>query len=387
MIYSLPYITLVLFYAMLSCVYTTMSDDMKRNVRIVCVFVYIVFFGFRGYVGDDWTIYYPTFADEVHVSSFQDILFTLEEEPYEIGFTILMIISKLSFDSFPFFVFFVTCINFALLYRFLRKRIDNIPLGIMLFLCMGGFGMQINLFRNTISILLFANAIEYLVNRKPIPYFLMCILALSFHLSAIIYFPLYFFFHKRFPRWFYVLVFVFGNIFFLSQIKFISPIMMSIAGQMGEEYEFLVEAYTEGKIGEINQGISIGYIERLLTGLLILCYYDKLTTMRSENAVFINSYLAYFFMYFFFSEFSVVAGRLATLFSYFYWIIWIDLLRCFTIRNNMLLFIVYLGIYSVLKMWGMTNLITLRYDNVLFGAQSYEERLYIHEKYKDDIKL
>ena len=301
MIYSLPYIALVLFYAILSCVYVTVTDDMKRNIRFLCVFVYIIFFGFRGFVGDDWTIYYPSFMDEVHVGSFQEILFTLEEPPFELGFTVLTIISKLIFDDYAFLVLLTTLINCFLLYRFLRRRIDNIPLGIMLFICMGGFGMQINLLRNTISILLFANAIEYMVNRKPWPYFLLCTLALTFHLSAIFYFPLYFFFHKRFPRWVYITIFLLGNIIFLAHIKFISPILISIAGHLGEEYEFLVEAYTEGKLAEISQGLSIGYLERVLTGVLIYCYYDKLTSMRPDNAVFINSYLAYFFMFFFIS--------------------------------------------------------------------------------------
>lgn len=387
MIYSLPYIALVLFYAILSCVYVTVTDDMKRNIRILCVFVYVVFFGFRGFVGDDWTIYYPVFTEDIHVGNFQEFVYSLEESPFEIGFTVLLIISKLIFDDYSFLVFLTTCINCFLLYRFLRQRVENIPLGIMLFICMGGFGMQINLLRNTISILLFVNAIEYLVERKPLPYFLLCTLALTFHLSAIIYFPLYFFFHKRAPRWVFIAIFLIGNIIFLSQIKFITPILVSIAGSLGEEYEFLVEAYTEGKLSELSKGLSIGYLERLLTGILIFCYYDKLVSIRRENAVFINSYLAYFFMFFFFSEFFVVAGRLANLFTYFYWIIWIDLLKCFSIKSNMVLFVLFLSAYSVLKIWGMTNLVTLRYDNVMFGSESYEERLYIHEKNKDDVKL
>jgi hypothetical protein len=35
----------------------------------------------------------------------------------------------------------------------------------------------------------------------------------------------------------------------------------------------------------------------------------------------------------------------------------------------------------MLKMIGHTNVITSQYDNVLFGAKSYEERLYIHNRY------
>ena len=105
MIYSLPYIALVLFYAILSCVYVTVTDDMKRNIRILCVFVYVVFFGFRGFVGDDWTIYYPVFTEDIHVGNFQEFVYSLEESPFEIGFTVLLIISKLIFDDYSFLVF------------------------------------------------------------------------------------------------------------------------------------------------------------------------------------------------------------------------------------------------------------------------------------------
>ena len=48
------------------------------------------------------------------------------------------------------------------------------------------------------------------------------------------------------------------------------------------------------------------------------------------------------------------------------------------------LYIFIAAIYFILKMIGTTNMITSEYDNVLFGAKSYEERLYLHNRYSKE---
>ena len=67
----------------------------------------------------------------------------------------------------------------------------------ILYLCFGGIIMSTNLMRNTIAIMIFINAIKYIDERKPIQFFLLCILAITFHLSALMYLPTYFFLHKE----------------------------------------------------------------------------------------------------------------------------------------------------------------------------------------------
>ena len=94
----------------------------------------------------------------------------------------------------------------------------------------------------------------------------------------------------------------------------------------------------------------------------------------------VNGLMAYFVMYFFLSEFSVMSKRFATLFAYGYWIIWIDLIQCFAIRNNRRLFKAFVFLYCILRMMGSANLPDFKYDNLLFGIKPYQERLYIHNK-------
>jgi len=379
MFYSFPYILLVLFYGILAFIYDTQDEHSRYRLKMLCMVVFLIFFGLRGFIGDDWQNYYPFYMYAL-TDSVQNIVYTISDSEFEPGYMTFMILSKILVPNYHFFIFLCCAINGLLLYRFLNKRVDNFPLAMMFFVCMGGFGLQVNLIRNSIALLLFLNSLDFITERKPIPYFSMCLLAMTIHVSAIVYIPLYFVFHKRLPRWVFMVIFILGNLVFLLHIKFIGPILIAILSRMGEAYADVAEVYIEGKHGEQQIALSVGFVERFLTGLLVICYYNKLVELRKENVLFINSFIGYFFMFFFFSEFDVLGRRLALLFVFSYWILWGDLLKCFVYEGNRKLFMAFLFVYCVLKIRGMTNHITLEYDNVLWGTKSYEERLYIHKK-------
>ena len=243
---------------------------------------------------------------------------------------------------------------------------------------MGGFGMETNLMRNAIAILLFVNALEFIEQRRALPYFSICFLALTFHLSSVFYFPLYFFFHKPCKKWIFITIFIIGNFILLAHIKLFTPILGAITGTGGKA-ENVMNAYSD-TYGDLGFKISIGYLERLLTGILIICYYDKLIKVRKENIIFVNAFLAYISMTFFLSEMTVVSERMSGLFIFAYWILWPDLLMCMNIKNNRKLFMSFVFIYCIMKMIGMTKEKILEYDNLLFGGKSYNERLYIFNK-------
>jgi len=377
MIYSIPYVVLIAFFEFLGYIYYQQEEETtKRRVVALAVLVYFVFIGFRGFIFSDWINYLPYFE-----SCTTDKLFYYDPTDtgmYEPGFTTLVLLCKGLFDNYHFFVFVTSVINLALLLNFFRGRVNNIPLALALYLVFDGFTISINLMRNAISILLFLNALRFLEERKPIPYFLLCLLALTFHATALIYFPLYFFFHRGYNRWVYLGVFVAGNVIFLLNIHiFLS--LISMLGIGGEFVETKITMYTEYYSSSVH--LSIGYLERLMTGTLVFLYYDKLKEIRKENVVFINALLAYFVSYFFFSEFSEISRRLSTIFIFSYWILWIDLAKCFAVENNRKIFMAFLSIYCLIKVVGITRFTDMDYDNILFGnIKSYEERLYIHNR-------
>jgi hypothetical protein len=388
MIYSIPYVIITLIYGGMALYYAGLSDEEDgvriRNLNIACIVLFMLFFGFRGFIGDDWMVYYKYFQNCTWDGITFNVLSLSDDYAYEPGFTIMALLCRTLFDSYEVFQILCSAINCALLYLFLQKYIRNIPLGFMIYICMGGFLMSINLMRNTIAILIMANAIDYIFARKPLQYYGACILALSFHFSSIFFVPLYFVGHKQFNKRLFIAIFFIGNLIYFSQTKLALSILTTIAGYANEKFAVWIENYTVDNYA--SAGLSIGYLERLLTGILILCYYDKLVEIRQENKFFITAYLIYFSFYFFIWEFDILASRLANLFSFFYWVLWIDILSCFSIVNNKRLFIVFLSVYSIMKVIGLSHFITYDYDNMLTGAKSYNERQYIHEsyKYRDD---
>lgn len=383
MIYTIPYILLVCFYGALALWYHSIEDEYTRKrIVIVCVGVWILFFGFRGFCFYDWRSYYPTFLKY----NLKDV-FTLgfSSFPFERGFMLLMLGCKSVVNNYEFFVLVCTLIDTALLMMFLKRYVKNIPLTLMICLCMNGLALFTDLMRNSISILIFVNSLQYIRKRKPVPYFSLCLVGVLFHASAVLYIPLYFFLHRKINKWVFLGLFIVGNLVYLLQLHVFINLVELMAGFIDRSMKVKIDEYMSFMPG-IGFKISIGYLERLFTGILVFCYINKLREMRKDNDMFINLMLLYFMFFFFFSEFRTISMRFSYLFCFGYWILWVDLIKCFSINNNRRLFIVFLAIYCVFKMYGLTNNVICRYDNVLTGAQPYQARECIFRANAGEVK-
>ena len=115
-----------------------------------------------------------------------------------------------------------------------------------------------------------------------------------------------------------------------------------------------------------------------------MCGYDDDALIRRDNVIYINAFLMFYILFFLFAEFAVIGGRLANLFTFCYWILWIDLLKCIALPNNRRLYVGYLVVYCLLKVFGTAVDETFYYDNLLTGSKSYEERIYIYSRIVDN---
>ena len=378
--YSIPYILLVCVFGVAAIYHDYANDETsKHRTDVFCVLVFVFFFGLRGYVFDDWINY----AEIFRKIDLQHIGMTIEKSTVEPGFLLLNALCKSIIDNYHVFVMACTLLNLWLMLRFFSRYVQNLPLALMCYVCMGGLIISINLMRNSIAIFLFLNVIHLIQERKAWPYFGVCLLAMTFHYSAIVYFPLYFFLHRRLNKWVYLVIFLGANIILLMHISLLHYLVDIIAGSISKGLQMHIDAYMERATNE-GFRISIGYLERLFTGLLVFFFMDKLYERRQENRLFVNSILLYYMMFFLFSEFDEVSIRMSYLFVVSYWIIWPELVSCFTIENNRRLFSAFLYIYCIMKIIGSTNFITAKYDNLLFGIDSYQERLYIHNRNSKD---
>lgn len=371
---SLPYIILIIVFCSFAFIFERTENNLtKTKIQYCSIGIFLIFFGLRGFILSDWINYYEYFYNCDLSYIFE---WTSTQGATEPGFTLLCLIVKFIWKNFHFFVLICCIIDTLLLLKFFHKRIQNIPLALAIYICFEGLLISTNFMRNSIAILLFLNAIDYIEQRDAKKYFLCIAIAISFHASALLYIPLYFFLHKKCNKWLYLSIFIFCNVVFIGKISLVST-TLNILG-IDDSLSMKVRAYTE--IYDKSTKISIGYLERLLTGSLIFCYYNKLIEVRKENIVFINAAIAYFMCFFLLSEFEILSKRLCALFAFGYWMLWMDLLKCFNIENNKKLFAVFISLYCILKIGSSTMLPDFKYENLLFGIQSYQERLYYHNR-------
>lgn len=368
--YAIPYLLLIGFYGLMAWwSYSASSDGQRNSINWICFGVTLFFWGFRGFCFYDWMSYYPMFV-KVNVvdTSFSNIFLRMEP-----GFSALMFLCKKIYDNYVFFAFVCTSINLVLLSHFLLRHLDNYPFGLLVCTTIGGILLFTDLMRNAISIFIFINAIDYIHQRKPLRYYTLCLLSLSFHYSAAFYLPLYFFFHKRISKLAFGIIFGVGCLVYALNISLLSNVATLIIGFISSDLESKVRFY----LTELSSSTSIlnfVFFERVLTGILVIIYMDKLRALRKEANLYINSILAFFILIFFLHEFVTMSQRLALLFACGYWVLWRDLIKCFSIENNKKLFVLFIAGYCFLRILGHTRNVIANYDNVLFDSETFQRR-------------
>ena len=382
MVYAYPYLLLTLAFGVLAVCenYYKSSSEKTTYINVLSIILFVFFFGLRGYVAYDWSAYCPAFNQLSDLPTMLSL--PLNKWPWEPGFIVFAIFCKWIYPDYFFFLFACSFLNAILLFRFFRKYVDNIPFALVLFCTMGGFEISINLLRNTIAILLFLNAIDFILKKKPLPYFATCILACTFHTTALVYIPLYFVLNRKININVMFAIFVAVNIVYLFHIPILKSIILLFVDLLMPSTKLWIEAYLtmDATTGSV---LSIGYIERLLTGVLLFCYMDKLRSLRRSN-IFVNSMFFYLCIFLFLSEFRTMSVRCSYLFVFAYWITWIDLTKCFTYRNNKILFMSFIGIYSLLKVGFVNNTAMSDYYNILFEDKTYNERLIFFRHHFND---
>ncbi len=378
---ALPYIILMLLYAVLANIrYFTQQQKTKVYIDCVSIAVFVFFFGLRGFVKYDWVGYYPAYMDLKDLSTLFSTPFA--DWTWEPGYMIFATICHMVFGSWQPFVFLLSVIDIALLARFFRKFNISLPLGIMVFMAMFGVAMTMDTIRNIVAILLFCNAIPYIIERKPVQYFAICLLGCTIHKTMFVFFPFYFFIHRRINRWILLGIFLASCAVYVKQIPIVKSILLFFAGYFGESAKLYFNTYMDfDKGGSV---LSIGFIERLITGFVVFFYIDRLRAIRKGNDVFINCLYIFLYLFLLLSEFRTVSMRSAMLFSFSYWIVWIDLIKCMGYRNNKLLFIAFITVYCLLKAYSENNASISKYENVIFPHMNYNERLiYFRQHFYD----
>jgi hypothetical protein len=384
--YSIPYISLVVYFILLFITeylvrkQAAHSDTNIKIIRWAGLVGLLFFFGLRGFIGWDWTIYYPAFKSVPDLFSSVEGIYTRTR--FEVGFVAYMSVIKSIWNNYHFFIFVNTLLDILIL-NLILKQFSRISFSIscLLFVIMGGFYLETDLLRNAKSIMLFLLSLQYIRDRKIVPFFILNIVGCMFHISAVLYLPLYFFMHRIIPRKIVLTIFLVGIFIFLIQFEYVRPLLKEIASLLGERYTVILNKYLSSEMYSSGYGITIGFIERIITSALIIIYYNIIIKQNRHNILFINGYILFFIIFFYFSEIKIIPVRVGMLFSFGYWIIYPAIFKAIEKINNRIIFIIF--IYSLIKIAGMTDNLLYRYTNILFGQDDILGRQKIFDSVKE----
>ncbi|MBC6720510.1 EpsG family protein [Treponema sp. Marseille-Q4130] len=375
---ALPYITLVLVFFLRH--YASNSALVyQKSEKLFIYFILWIFFAFRGYIFTD-CFNYAFFFD--HVPNIWEIINSdyLKYTWWEPGYVYYCGFLKLFTNDFLTFQIIDATIDLFLLHKALEYFDSERALNIVIFLAMSGMIAFIDLFRNIKAILLFFNALRYINEKKVIKYYFLCLIAISFHKSAVIYLICYPFFCINMSRKSFLytgilsvlVAFISRPLFFIVNTLFgsiLPPIIQkAITSYMLEQNNFSAARM-----------LTFGVLEKIITFSLVYINFEKFTKEKI-GIIAMKLFLIYFSLYFLFFGFNEVSNRVSLIFVFCYWIIIPLLIRKQTKKNQLIYSICILS-YCLLKI-SLYHQPVQRYENWLFGASSYKERQAYNETFK-----
>jgi hypothetical protein len=368
--YSIPYYIIALF---VFCLFLINQRKYIKfsTIRFALILVLLLFIGFRGFVYSDWFVYYriyeslPTIFEQINLDS-EEFRFL------DKGFLFYSVIIKSFYNNYFFWVFINSLIDILLIDYAFRKFSNNYFLSFFCFIVFNGLFIEFNLLRNSKSILIFFCTIKYLKDGKPIQFFLLNFIGVFFHLSALIYLPLYFFIRKKPSKYLIWILFIISNIIFIFGIKWISFI---IGGSLFTIFsESTIEKLTFYQETDLSAAFSFGYFERQISFIILFIMFLKLDFKDKLNIIFYNIYLLYYVVIMCFSEMKTFHERFSVLFIFSYWILFPNLFLAMNNKIKKILLITYILFIAIFRIYKSNNNILCKYDNLLFGIESYQDR-------------
>lgn len=372
MLAFIPYMEVFGFLLLGGAVDVFGKNERKKHMLFVFSIILLIgFLGLRGFIGWDWWAYYPSYNNLP--GGFN----------YEIGYEIWSNIFYKIGLSYHHFTFINTVADILILAYVLKKYSKYPIFSMFLFLAVQGLSFEVDLLRNAKAVLLFIISIQFIKERKIIPFLILNILGMTFHISSIIYLPMYFILNRNYSRKIILPLIILGNIYYIFDTKIFIHILEYMSSVLPAAVGGKITSYLS--IIPQNYKLPIGtlYFERLVTFIMVFFFLHKEKGSREKenpySLIMENSFYIFYLIFLFTSEFFIASTRIGILFIYANWFLWGDIienLRNTKIKVAVFLIAVLIGgnrIYNHFDFNG--NKILYRYENIITDHKSYEEKM------------
>ncbi len=334
------------FVALTDCCSTTYSGKLLSKYSVFLLILSCLCLGsLRWECGTDWEPYYRFFMSSAKLSE-------LRAWKFDYAYTLLVWLVRQITDNYTFFlvVLSIACIIPKV------NAITNLSLlpGVSLFLyfCFNFF--DIFAVRQTLSITCIVFALKFLVENKKVHYYLLVILAILFHKSALLFLFVYPIYKHTFSKRQLILLLLISLIIGLFGHHFFSA-LITICNKLGSLFPYLSVLERVNGYFLIDEEVSVraiilGIVKRcVILPLFLFCCnsYEK----DKKFLGFRNLYIVGCLIYLIFIRYFRVFQRLSTPFSFFE-----IFLIPYSIKNNMnkknyIFVLLFLCLYGGSKLW------------------------------------
>ncbi|MGL6100289.1 MAG: EpsG family protein [Fusobacteriaceae bacterium] len=176
-LYYFIFITLLIFIFL-------KKKEKQNNIFIIFLLGFYILSFMRWEVGTDWESYYNNYELNNSLLDFYSSVH------FEKGYQTLNFISKKIYDNYNFLLFIQATIIFSFIYYSLKRTSSNLLVSLF-YLYTSHFG-NIFFVRQSIAVSIILFSIKYIEERKILKFYMIVFLAMSFHISALIFIPAYF---------------------------------------------------------------------------------------------------------------------------------------------------------------------------------------------------
>lgn len=168
----------------------------KNYTIFICLLAVLVMGLRHRHIGVDTTFYVSRFRVMDYYDSFgaycEEYLVEKKFLFSETGYWLFCWVLHWFSSEEQFLIFVHAAVVTILVFRFIYKHVDNVPLGVMSYLCLGQYTFNMTGMRQAMAMSLCLMAVTYIKERRFKAFLLMVLVAMQFHKTAIAFLPAYF---------------------------------------------------------------------------------------------------------------------------------------------------------------------------------------------------
>lgn len=269
------FIYILIFIFFIICVIRFDVNKVKSGRKLCFIteaIILILLFGLRYRVGGDSLMYednwdrMPTLSDLLVRNAFQDY----KNQPLWYIFT--AVIKEIGGGFLMFQIVHAVIIN-TVFFRVIKRYCQHRFTAVLFYFIFMSFNSNTEILRESLAVAVFLLSLKYLMAHKWIPYYIYCLIAFNFHISAVIWFILPFVFNICTRQWvlkklfFIILVFIVLSIVFINNLDSLLA-YIDVLSILNLSNADKVQVYTS-MFGESN---VTGYLFNIVNISIILFY-------------------------------------------------------------------------------------------------------------------